>query len=120
MHSWGCQRTMMINSIGLMELSWTMIAGDQEVSPVKKEIAIHNFKYLFCSQSQITIWALKVVAPCSLEQVVGMMPIAASLLMAMFVKGPPIRDNLLRPNPLQCQKAIVQKDTLSFEVIVTN
>ena len=31
MHSWGCQRTMMINSIGLMELSWTMIAGDQEV-----------------------------------------------------------------------------------------
>ena len=45
MHSWGCQRTMMINSIGLMELSWTIIAGDQEVSPVKKEIAIHNFKY---------------------------------------------------------------------------
>ena len=35
---------MMINSIGLMELSWTMIAGDQEVSPLKK-IASHNFKY---------------------------------------------------------------------------
>ena len=71
-------------------------------------------------QSRITIWDLKVVAPCPLEQVAGMTPIAASLLMVMSAKGPPIRGSLLRPNPLKCLKAIVREGTLSIGVTVTS